>query len=143
MLARLTVNCACSTLRHSASSTVSAHLTHRCVHGQESFHSCGHLLTPAPIHQSLECCTQLNEQDFRKNLEFFKVPQAGIEAVGNSWIKISYKDIAQIFDEYTNIHSERHLSTRFNERPADRDASMQPHSVPPAPTSPFITSLAA
>ncbi len=34
-------------------------------------------------------------------------------------------------------------STRVNKRPADRDVSMQAHSVPHGPMPPFMNSLAA
>ena len=53
----------------------------------------------------------LNEQDLRKNLEFFKVPQAGIKAIRS---KIAMEILK--FDEYTNILKGMY-STRFNGSP--------------------------
>jgi hypothetical protein len=73
------------------------------------------------------------DQDLLKNLEFFKVPQADIETIRS---KLTMK----IFDEYTNILKVMY-SMRFNGRPTDRNVSIQDHSVPHGPTSPFITSF--
>ena len=48
----------------------------------------------------------LNEQDLRKNLKFFQVPEASIESIGS-------KLAMRIFDENANILKCMH-STRFN-----------------------------
>ena len=48
----------------------------------------------------------LNEQDLRKNLKFFQVPEASIESIGS-------KLAMRIFDEYANILRCMY-STRFN-----------------------------
>ena len=55
---------------------------------------------------------------------------------------IFFRRITEVFlyfDEYTNILKDMYI-TRFNGRPADREASVQAHSVPRVPTPPFITS---
>ena len=64
---------------------------------------------------------QVAEDQYR-NLEFFKVPHAGIETIRS---KLAMK----IFEEYTNILKGMY-STRFNGKPADRDDSMKTQSVP-------------
>ena len=38
----------------------------------------------------------LNEQDFRKNLKFFQVPDANVEVIGSKLVK-------KIFDEYVKV----------------------------------------
>ena len=48
----------------------------------------------------------LNEQDLRKNLKFFQVPESSIESIGS-------KLAMRIFDEYANILKCMY-STRFN-----------------------------
>jgi hypothetical protein len=48
----------------------------------------------------------------------------------------------KIFEEYTNILKGMY-GMRFNGRPADRDVSIQAHSVPHGPMPPFMDSLAA
>ena len=45
----------------------------------------------------------LNEQDLRQNLEFFEVPQAGIEVIRS-------KLVMKIFDEYKNILKDMYIS---------------------------------
>ena len=52
----------------------------------------------------------LNEQDLRKNLKFFRVPEANIEAIGS-------KLATKIFDEYANILRCMY-SVRFNGDPS-------------------------
>ena len=55
----------------------------------------------------------LNERDLRKNLVFFKVPQASIESIRS-------KFVFKIFDEYDNILKSMY-SMRFNGTTSDGD----------------------
>jgi hypothetical protein len=75
----------------------------------------------------------LNEQDLRKNLKFFRVPEANIEAIGS---KLSMK----IFDEYANILRCMY-STRFNGDPSRTGSSHEDNPTPENPPPFLIRSL--
>ena len=75
----------------------------------------------------------LNEKDLHDNLAYFKVPQAGIDAIRS-------KLVFKIFDEYANILKGMY-STRFNGRPKDKGDHSQRDTVPSGPSPPLITSL--
>ena len=67
----------------------------------------------------------LNEQDLRKNLKFFRVPEASIESIGS-------KLATKIFDEYANILRCMY-STRFNGDPFRTGSSHEDNSIPEKP----------
>ena len=75
----------------------------------------------------------LNEQDLRKNLKFFQVPEASIEAIGS-------KLVMKIFDEYANILRCMY-STRFNGDPSRTGSSHEDNPTPGNPFPPLIRSL--
>ena len=75
----------------------------------------------------------LNEQDLRKNLKFFQVPEPIIETIGS---KLTMK----IFDEYANILRCMY-NTRFNGDPSRTGSSHEDHSIPETPTPSLIRSL--
>ena len=86
----------------------------------------------------------LNEEELKKNLEFFKVPNASMELIRS---KLAMK----IFDEYANILKGMY-SIRFNGRSDHGGTSVRPvhgrsdhGDVPACPvwgtTSPLINSL--
>ena len=75
----------------------------------------------------------LNEQDLRKNLKFFQVPEASIESIGS---KLGMR----IFDEYTNILRCMY-STRFNGGPSGSGSSTEDHQSLKTPTPSVIRSL--
>ena len=75
----------------------------------------------------------LNEQDLRKNLKFFQVPEASIDSIGS-------KLAMRIFDEYANILRCMY-SIRFN---GDSPGNGSSHKVPSSSESsvpPLIRSL--
>jgi hypothetical protein len=70
---------------------------------------------------------------------------ANTDSQGEGGVRYSFDEYTNLvipFDEYTNMLKGMYI-TRFNGRPADREASVQAHSVPRVPTPPFITSLTA
>ena len=75
----------------------------------------------------------LNEQDLRKNLKFFQVPEASIEAIGS-------KLVMKIFDEYANILRCMY-NTRFNGDPSRTGSSHENKPIPETPTPSLIRSL--
>ena len=75
----------------------------------------------------------LNEQDLRKNLKFFRVPEASIETIGS---KLAMK----IFDEYANILRCMY-STRFNGDPFRTGSSHEDNPTPQTPTPSLLRSL--
>ena len=72
----------------------------------------------------------LNEQDLRKNLKFFRVPEASIETIGS---KLAMK----IFDEYANILRCMY-STRFNGDPSRTGSSHEDNPTPENPPPPSL-----
>ena len=75
----------------------------------------------------------LNEQDLRKNLKFFRVPEVSIETIGS---KLGTK----IFDEYVNILRYMY-NTRFNGDPSRTGSSHEDNPIPEDPPPPLIRSL--
>ena len=75
----------------------------------------------------------LNEQDLRKNLKNFQVPEASIESIGS-------KLAMRIFDEYANILRCMH-SIRFNGDSSGTGSSHRDPPSPETPTPPLIRSL--
>ena len=75
----------------------------------------------------------LNEQDLRKNLIFFRVPEASIEPIGS---KLGMK----IFDEYPNTLRYMY-STRFNGDPSRSGSSHEDNPISENPSPPLIRSL--
>ena len=75
----------------------------------------------------------LNEQDLRKNLKFFQVPEASIESIGS-------KLAMRIFDEYANILRCMY-SIRFNGDSSGAGSSHRNPSSSETPTPPLIRSL--
>ena len=75
----------------------------------------------------------LNEQDLRKNLKFFQVPEASIEAIGS-------KLVMKIFDEYVNILRCMYI-IRFNGDPSRTGSSHEDNPIPETPNPPLIRSL--
>jgi hypothetical protein len=76
----------------------------------------------------------LNEQDLRKNLKFFQVPEVSIEVIGS-------KLVMRIFDEYLNILRCMY-NVRFNGDPSRTGSSHEGHPIPETPTpSSLIRSL--
>ena len=75
----------------------------------------------------------LNEQDLRKNLKFFQVPEVSIESIGS-------KLAMRIFDEYANILRCMY-SIRFNGDSSGTGSSHRDPSSPETPTPPLIRSL--
>ena len=75
----------------------------------------------------------LNEQDLRKNIKFFRVPEASIETIGS---KLAMK----IFDEYANILRCMY-STRFNGDPSRTGSSHEDNPISENPSPPLIRSL--
>ena len=75
----------------------------------------------------------LNEEDLRKNLKFFQVPEASIEVIGS-------KLVMKIFDEYANILRCMY-NTRFNGDPSRTGSSHEDHLIPETPTPSLIRSL--
>ncbi len=65
----------------------------------------------------MEGSRSLDEQDLRKNLKFFQVPEASIETIGS---KLAIRII--VFDEYVNILRCMY-STRFNGDPSRTGSS--------------------
>jgi hypothetical protein len=72
----------------------------------------------------------LNEQDLRKNLKFFWVPEPGIEVIGS-------KLATKIFDEYANILRFMY-STRFNGDPSRTGSSHEDNPIPENPPPPSL-----
>ncbi len=60
----------------------------------------------------------LNEEEFKENLEYFKVPSASIDSIRT-------KLVMTIFDEYTHILKGMY-SIRFNGRPDSGSTSARP-----------------
>ena len=75
----------------------------------------------------------LNEQDLRKDLKLFQVPEASIESIGS-------KLAMRIFDEYANILKCMY-STRFNRGPARTGTSLEVQPAPSAFTPSLISTL--
>ncbi len=75
----------------------------------------------------------LNEQDLRKNLKFFRVPEAIIESIGS-------KLATKTFDEYVNILRYMYI-TRFNGDPSRTGSSHENKPIPETPTPSLIRSL--
>jgi hypothetical protein len=75
----------------------------------------------------------LNERDLHDNLDYFKVPQAGIDSIRS-------KLVFKIFDEYAKILKGMY-STRFNGHPKNKVDHDQMDTVPGGPSPPLITSL--
>ena len=72
----------------------------------------------------------LNEQDLRKNLKFFQVPEESIEAIGS-------KLVMKIFNEYANILRCMY-NTRFNWDPLGPDLLTKIIRSPRPPTPPSL-----
>ena len=64
----------------------------------------------------------MNEQDLRKNLKFFKVPEASIESI---YSKLTMR----VFDVYANILKCMY-STRFSGGPSKLEASPEAQPTP-------------
>jgi len=77
----------------------------------------------------------LNEQDLHDNLDYFKVPQAGIKSIRS-------KLVFKIFDEYANILQDMY-GMRFNGCPSENDTHDQRDPDPDGPRPPLITPLQA
>ena len=75
----------------------------------------------------------LNEQDLRKNLKFFQVPEASIDSIGS-------KLAMRIFDEYANILRCMY-SIRFNGDSPGTGSSHRDPSSSESPAPPLIRSL--
>ena len=75
----------------------------------------------------------LNEQDLRKNLKFFQVPEASIDSIGSKLAR-------RIFDEDANILRCMY-SVRFNRDSPGTGSSHRDPSSPVTPTPPLIRSL--
>ena len=67
----------------------------------------------------------LNEQDLRRNLKFFRVPEGNIEVIGS-------KLATKIFDEYANILRCMYI-TRFNGDPSRTGSSHEDNPIPEDP----------
>ncbi len=75
----------------------------------------------------------LNEEDLRKNLEFFQVPETSIEDIGS-------RLVMKIFDEYVNIPSFMY-STRFRGGSSGTGSSTEDPPIPKTSTPSLIRSL--
>ena len=75
----------------------------------------------------------LNEDDLRKNLKFFQVPEASIEAIGS-------KLALRIFDEYANILRCMY-STRYRGGPSGTGSSTEGPKIPETSVPFLIRSL--
>ena len=75
----------------------------------------------------------LNEEDLRKNLKFFQVPEASIEVIGS-------KLVVRIFDEYANILRYIYI-TRFKGDPSRIGSSHEDNPIPETLTPSLIRSL--
>jgi hypothetical protein len=81
----------------------------------------------------MEGSRSLNEEDLRKNLKFFQVPEARIETIGS-------KLALRIFDEYPNILRYVYI-TRFRGGSSGTGSSTEGPQIPEVSVLSLIRSL--